>query len=751
MPVNPDDGNDEIVPRQPYSSRPRPVEEPQQVRLDDSTYPLLVDIAGDPLFLQNLDDIVRTIERPNIYRAMGLEPPKTWMFNGLPGTGKCVVKNTNILTPNGIFKITEIPDNITSFDIKTGSVCAAVVSQRHVFTESKTIKIHTEFGPSIEGTPEHPILILNQDSVFEWKELRNITKKDSLIIPYNINTFAPKELMSENVAYLLGLLVGDGCFRVYQKKNSSKYIKEYSDYPIIIFTSKDAELIRTHQNSILELGAKRPAKNFSKREKDCGYTTYDVQLFKKLLTLGLTPVLSYDKSTPSTVLRSDAKTQRAFLQALFDTDGCCDKRGIISFCTVSEVLVDEVQLMLLNFGVVTKKRIKKTKSAFGHAYELIILQDCKQTFIDRIGFRLTRKQKQTLGDQQTVRNTNLNILPLPTLFNKYSQAYSQLPLASRSAWISTAMGKCMKRQRISWKLFNALLDVFEEKGINTTELNHLRHRSFFITHLKTKTESRAITYDITVPATHAFISNGFISHNSFGYKAIRNELRIRGKKIADFEYHIGEVGTAYINQSSVNLNKIFEKATKESKKNDAVLLWFDEAEVIMGKRGNDRYASKEDDKLLETLMENLQNIHSYSKNQYVFFATNYKEMMDSAAIRSGRIDEIIDFPLPNEKARRAAFELKTEAYNKRAGYKVIRGLNLDELVKLSDGFNYADIESSIDYAVRTRIKELLREKVEDITNAAYINQVRVVKGVEHVRAVHYTNIKTQRRIGYSLT
>ena len=72
--------------------------------------------------------------------------------------------------------------------------------------------------------------------------------------------------------------------------------------------------------------------------------------------LGLTSGPSArDKRVPDKVLRSPANVVRAFLRSYFDCDGHAGKQGVI-LSTMSDALAEQVQLLLMNFGVLSRRR-----------------------------------------------------------------------------------------------------------------------------------------------------------------------------------------------------------------------------------------------------------------------------------------------------------------------------------------------------------------------------------------------------------
>jgi stage V sporulation protein R len=97
------------------------------------------------------------------------------------------------------------------------------------------------------------------------------------------------------------------------------------------------------------------------------------------------------KQIPECVLRSPKEVVSAFLRACFDCDGYAGKQGVI-FSTSSETMGEQVQLLLLNFGILSRRRPQKDG-----CWQVQILGASAAKFATEIGFGVTRKQ-QALTD-----------------------------------------------------------------------------------------------------------------------------------------------------------------------------------------------------------------------------------------------------------------------------------------------------------------------------------------------------------------
>lgn len=97
----------------------------------------------------------------------------------------------------------------------------------------------------------------------------------------------------------------------------------------------------------------------------------------------------------------------------------------------------------------------------------------------------------------------------------------------------------------------------------------------------------------------------------------------------------------------------------------------------------------------------------------LIMATNRPDTLDPALLRPGRLDRKIEVPLPNEQARLEILKIHAKPVNKASD------LDYEAIVKLSDGFNGADLRNVVTEAGMFAIRDD-REFInqEDLTKAA---------------------------------
>jgi len=197
------------------------------------------------------------------------------------------------------------------------------------------------------------------------------------------------------------------------------------------------------------------------------------------------------------------------------------------------------------------------------------------------------------------------------------------------------------------------------------------------------------------------------------------EIQIKAQEfnLMVFKYDIGKYGTAYINMGSRRVQEFFDKVGMYAQLGVPVLIEMDECDSLFQSRTSHVQSHSEDRKVLETLMKNIQVAHD-TPNMFLVAMTNLPEICDDAVLRSGRIDKKIKFDLPDYESRKHAFEMEVKRLNGRAMYKVIQRVDYSLLAEMSEGFNYADISTSVQQAVRERARKYVKEKGIKLANVS---------------------------------
>ena len=403
----------------------------------------------------------------------------------------------------------------------------------------ETILLSTVDGFSLEATPDHKIRVLNSEGNYVWKEISKILPTDFIPIQRNNRLFGGGEIgkfsykykegtaearkkkyffpenLTDDYSFLLGLLIGDG---------------DCTDEGCIKICVCEEEMKKNVQELFQKL--------FGDKGKIYSHWAYigGVELRAYLEFLGLSKAKSFDKKVPEAIWNGTKTNVAAFLRGLFDTDGCVRIDGRnktsprIHFATTSKQLAEEVQLLLLNFGIISKiyktepgrvSSIKGRKITTQHAlYNLTIKgAESVQIFKKEIGFGLQRKMKM-LSEIDLSNKTNKLIVPnqrerIIRLFKKLPLSEQKRDIAKIARFTRASGGKATKE--LTYEKLAKFLAAHENSLKGDPEFEYLKEM-FYMKHYYTRAvrtlPSFARTFDLNIPITHTFTANGFIVHNS---------------------------------------------------------------------------------------------------------------------------------------------------------------------------------------------------------------------------------------------
>ncbi|MDP8268320.1 MAG: LAGLIDADG family homing endonuclease [Candidatus Tenebribacter davisii] len=463
--------------------------------------------------------------------------------------GKCV-RDSYILTENGMEYIDSIGK---SFDFGTSMYKQKLATSKgisdttsHFWKEevAKTIKIKTNKGYSIEGTKDHPIMIFNNNFQFEMKKLKDIKQGDCAIIARSTNCFPlnlfklPKiivkgtnvkqanipEHVDENFARLLGYIVADGNISKNQVhiSNTKKYIR------------KDLEVISDNLGLHLNLN---------------GISSKHLQMIISKI-FNLDNFTARYKYVPDCILQSPKSIQAAFLRALFDCDsGGSDKE--ITYFSTSKQLANQVHLMLLNFGIIS------TLSFKDGAFDGVKFHDHKYWAVAFYGNELNiyREQigslKYNIPVKSEYRNSDYD--SVPNLANKMKEDINKL--RRKLGWAKN--GRCRYYDGIfprfkfanvkngSKRLINEFIKTFSELPIDLSLYRQIQNSGYCFDAIKEvkHIEKETVVYDVHIPNTHLFWSNGFVSHNTLFALTVFAECTLE-KRFNNFRFIFDDVEAA---------------------------------------------------------------------------------------------------------------------------------------------------------------------------------------------------------------
>lgn len=368
-------------------------------------------------------------EYPNVenepYRRVWTKPVSTYASNynlmdislapieeNLFNKCKCIVGNSLVSTNKGFKHIEDIVKNQLELNTELNGVQNKVCNY-FKYDNVDTIKITTEDGYEIEGTPHHKIFINNT-----WVELKDLntgdtielTKPEFLQTEYQEVTYPmlltknitqekidaadenmiPRIRITENWGRLLGYMLGDGCFR-------SSGIEVTCD-------KRHTEVVNDVMNLFKSIGL-NPGYYLKKPDKRCQNSLhkegFGVSINATCINFN-SIARKYnwcgDKGKtfriPKVILESPKSVIREFLKGLFESDGSVSDSGMVSFCSKDIELVKQVQTILLGFNIQSNILYSYNKHYRRYYYNLALRREGSEYFEKEIGFVSAHKKEK---------------------------------------------------------------------------------------------------------------------------------------------------------------------------------------------------------------------------------------------------------------------------------------------------------------------------------------------------------------------
>jgi len=270
------------------------------------------------------------------------------------------------------------------------------------------INITSVCGHSIKLTENHRLLIKRNKkrALIEANKVRTgdkIATTGKLWIPrpqkfkigfFTIQNAYEEQELDKELAYFIGIMLGDGCSGMDVEKGRLLF----KGSPSIV--GRDPEIFEA---------SKRICQRFDLHYRETK-NSYGVPalFFSKTkwfrMLLANTGILKGQRKHICDELKLMGPEQRcALIKGLFDTDGCVEKVGKVSFSNNSLQLIKDTQRILLNFGIISLIRSRKGRPIkmadkeyiSKDYYELIIAHKRSIVlFNENVGFGIKRKQNE---------------------------------------------------------------------------------------------------------------------------------------------------------------------------------------------------------------------------------------------------------------------------------------------------------------------------------------------------------------------
>lgn len=461
----------------------------------------------------------------------------------------CVTGDTYVFTDAGLKQVNDfiesdvVGDNIIK---KYNILGHSTLRSSNLFKNNgvtDTIKIVTKFG-ELEGSKIHKLWSYKADTdTFGWHKLEELTKHDYVSIQYGMNIWSNNDkinfkpsvsnkihspFMSNDItkelAYLFGLYIAEGsCYKVLNKSGNLVGGN-------ITITCGDKDITWIFD----KLNLKYYTNDWMH------YTISNKNLIELFEHVGFDlKKTASEKIIPARLLQCSSEIIKYILIGIFDCNGTSSK-GNVSLSSTSEKLLNQVRMLLNNFGILStknytsKEKLNARKSCKNKhnsgVYVLDIYGKFALKYFNLIGFCIKRKQdnKQLLLKQNLNRNCSHDVIPnslqlVKTLYkNSNETTYSLNFKYGLNIGCILSNKKTYKTNNISRGIVNIMYNNFKN-GLLPDEIDYydkIIDENVYWCKIKTVEYSKNNTYDFSLPNNendfwcHSVIYNGFIGHQT---------------------------------------------------------------------------------------------------------------------------------------------------------------------------------------------------------------------------------------------
>jgi DNA gyrase subunit A len=416
----------------------------------------------------------------------------------------CIVGETRVRTPTGTLRVDAIhpgmaPDSEREVALEVLDRLGQPVRATKVFHsgDHPTLRLRTREGFELTGTHNHPVLCLVDLAgvpMLLWKLLEEVAAGDRVLIsrtPGKVDVGLSED--ERRTALLLGAFVSEGWISEkragFNNVDPDFFASVLDAYDHVVGGQRYVYKRRIASGSLLH--------------------ELDVQRLDALLDSPLAAIageLSAAKSIPDRVWEGTQAFKRVFLQALFTGDGSSSslprKTIQVSYSTYSERLAKDVQQLLLEFGIVSRL----CRYAKGEVKVVITNRRDARLFARNVGF---------LGAKQEKLDRQLERIP------RTSRALSRDLVPYVADYIrSETCSPWLERNNIDrierWERGgSAILERIESEEVRAV-VEPLVTADYYYAEVASVVDAGARpVYSLRLDTEdHAFLTNGFVSHNT---------------------------------------------------------------------------------------------------------------------------------------------------------------------------------------------------------------------------------------------
>jgi uracil-DNA glycosylase family 4 len=429
---------------------------------------------------------------------------------------KCVASGSYVWTERGLAVIDSLVGNKNGFHKCSLPVLSDVglleAKKSYRAENCDVVDIETQLGFTVSPTRNDTIRVFEQDK-YIWKKIKEVRIGDHLVLKVGANIFGNTKVIPWERAH-------EKKVKDYKELIISKtltkdwaaflgwYVSEGSVCSGSVSISQKEGYANSHIASLVYRLFGERAKTFkSKKIQTWHISSIDlINHLSKYCSRGSANVF-----IPSYILSASKEIQISFLQTLFEGDGWITKNGV-GITSKSRELIKQVQLLLLNFGIVAAVE-KETKKEYGDFWSLRLRNKIYvSVFANLINFPSYSIKRTKLISWVEKKKYTKGLLTIPITQsyisflrknNKYSDYLREVDVGQS-------------------RLTEQRLQRLQQQGIYLgDELDFMLANDLYCVPIKSISQPRVATvYDFYEPTRETLVVNGVVCHDSINFGLI---------------------------------------------------------------------------------------------------------------------------------------------------------------------------------------------------------------------------------------
>ncbi|MFW6117518.1 MAG: AAA family ATPase, partial [Thermoproteota archaeon] len=155
-----------------------------------------------------------------------------------------------------------------------------------------------------------------------------------------------------------------------------------------------------------------------------------------------------------------------------------------------------------------------------------------------------------------------------------------------------------------------------------------------------------------------------------------------------------ELLSKWVGESEKGVREVFRKAKQAA----PAIIFFDELDAVAPVRGGGYGDSHVTERVVSQILTELDGLEEL-KDVIVIGATNRLDIVDTALLRPGRFDKLLQVPIPDLEARKEIIKIHLRKK------PLAEDVNLDKIAEETEGYSGADLAALCNNAVMQAIRE----------------------------------------------